>query len=1062
MVQSSAAERRQTRSPGPASIGSAGWATRIFAATGQAGSKLAPVQSVDLRSALWLERRITPALLMAAAAAAAAIGGGARSWIWFAAMALAIMLRFVLAQRHYLSRDPVVPGVGIGRLYLLLHACDLALWAILFAALLTPQPVTLAVAGAAAAVTMMLGTLTLSAVRAPLLVAMLSWAVIVGLGVTRTGAAGLWLAAALLPWLAAAGWLSWARGTDLARARDPGRAAQGTLSGRTRFGWQAAIRAVPTPLIVIRLGRVVEVNEAALSFLGRDERSVIGLPVDECIHVDPADALVPTSAARGSTQVQVLPASRTFEGEPWSARVRVLSPGKRGSAVVVALTRPATTTGPFAFAADDARRLAAWIGGERGYPWYRDDRGRVFLPNEFGGDPTATDSGATGFPLAGLLETSDRERAQRAWVTAVERGRVFDERLRFAPGALASRVVRVTALLPAAATATSPVIGMIAPVAADAVDGPRESGWGGDPLFARLPVLVWVVDAFGRLVHTEGADPWRWGRNESAGPHPLWSEAFGFVDPAQADVVNALRRALSGRPTFDLVNSRVTRSGGRVVLRSHFIPLDGDGRRVDSGGNASAPRRILVLDTIASPQQLAEIDRLRRSKAQYRALVESSTSLIWAVDASFKLTFASRRAAREIYGYSPQELLGRSVGMLLAPQADQSAARHVLACLRIGQPFKDVEMMQQAKDGQRVIVSVSARPLMANDGSFVGALGMNVDLTMLKQRERRLTEALRVERTVLDSAGQAIAVIKDGQVARCNDAFLRLMEATPVQLARAPLADFFADAGVWTDILAAADAERPQDRAAVREVQIRRGTRDVSVSAPWCQLTARSIAAGEYVIVLTDIDNIRQREADALHDAHHDDLTGLPNRRLLGIRASGALSAAGLRQSSCAVLALDLDGFKQINDRYGHKVGDAVLKEIAVRLERTMRPQDTVARRGGDEFAVLVPEAGGNIDVERIAERILAAIEQPLTLISGDVTNVSVSIGVAVAPDHGREFERLMQLADLAMYEAKLRGRNRFAFAASAGATAAPASTAEYGSNVTPLPTRGARSNGTH
>ena len=1058
-MPSSAAESRPLRSPATTSPGKAGWSTRIFAATGQAGATHAPVLSADLRSALAFERRITPALLITAGAAATAVASGARGGVWFCALALAIVLRFVLAQRHYQSRDAVVPGAGVGRLYLLLHAGDLALWAILFAVLLPPQPVVLAVVGAAAAIAMMLVTLCLSAARAPLLVVLLGWGVIIGLGVMRTGASGLWLAAALLPWLAAAGWLAWARGGDLASAFDSGRAVQ-TVSGRTRFGWQAAIRAVPTPLIVIRLGRVVEVNEAALGFLGRDERSVIGLPVEECIHVDPAEALVPTATARGSAPVQVLPASRTFDGEPWSARVRVLSPGKPGSAVVISLMRPAAV-GAFAFAADDARRLAAWIGGDQGFPWYRDERGHVFLPNEFGGDPTASGGGANGFPLSGLVEPSDRERAEKAWADAVGRGRVFDERLRFAPGALASRLVRVTALLPAAATAMSPVIGMIAPVAESTAQAPA-SGWAGDPLLSRLPVLVWVVDAFGRVVHSEGADPWRWGRKDGTGSSPLWSRAFGFIEPTQGDVATALRRALAGQPTFDLINSRSTRTGGRVVLRSHFLPFNVDAARAASAGQAIEPRRALVLDTIASPQQLAEIDRLRRSKAQYRALVESSTSLIWAVDASFKLTFASRRAAREIYGYLPQELLGQSVGMLLAPNADQSAARHTLACLRIGQPFKDVEMVQQAKDGQRVIVSVSARPLLANDGSFAGALGMNVDLTMLKQRERRLTEALRVERTVLDSAGQAIAVIKDGQVARCNDAFLRLMEATPTQLARAPLADFFADAGVWHDILAMADAERPQDRAAVREVQIRRGTRDPGTSAPWCQLTARSIAAGEYVIVLTDIDNIRQREADALHDAHHDDLTGLPNRRLLGIRASGALSAAGLRQSSCAVLALDLDGFKQVNDRHGHKVGDAVLKEIAVRLERTMRPQDTVARRGGDEFAVLVPEAGGHVDVERIAERILAAVEQPLTLISGDVTNVSVSIGVAVAPDHGREFERLMQLADLAMYEAKLRGKNRFAFAATATASTAPTTTADYGPNVTPLPTRGVRSNGSH
>jgi diguanylate cyclase (GGDEF)-like protein/PAS domain S-box-containing protein len=1046
----------------------AGWATRIFAATGAAVAGEAPV-FVDLRGALAAERRLTPAMLIAAGGAAAAIamtalpkGAGSASalsvWVWLVAMVLAIGARFVLAQRHASAHQAVAASTVTGRLYLGLHAAELVLWLVFFAALLRPQPLPLAVTGACAAIAVFLQAWVLSAMRAALLVSLATWVLIVGVAGLRAGAPGVWFALALLAWLAAAAWFAWSRGAESGTGRANARNRHGTLGGRTRFGWQAAIRAVPTPLIIVRHGRVVEVNDAALAFLGRDERSVVGEAVEECIHVDPADALLPISRPHGPQNVQVLPATRTLDGEPWSARVRVLSPGNVGSAVVIALTRPAATVGPFAHADSDARRVAAWLGGARGYPWYRDERGRVFLPKEFGADPGVIGS-TQGFPLLGLVETPDRERAQAAWLLAVNRGRVFDERLRFAPGAMAARAVRVTALLPAAATASSPVIGMIAPLAdehaaGDPLDAASGAHAGDGGLLARLPVLVWAIDTQGRVVFTQGADPWRWGGREdvqgSKGHAPSWYEKFAFMESSRLELARALRHALAGRPTFDVINSRTTRSGGRIVLRSHCVPL----KREDGAGGAGV-YQVLVLDTIASPQQLAEIDRLRRSKAQYRALVESSTSLIWAVDAAFKITFASRRAAREIYGFAPSELIGQSVGTLLAPSVDQSAARHVLACLRIGQSFKDVEMIQQAKDGQRVIVSVSARPLLTNDGIFVGALGMNVDLTMLKQRERRLAEALRVERTVLDSAGQAIAVVKDGQVARCNDAFLNLMEATPAQMARARPAEFFADPDAWRDILAAADAERERDRAAVREVQIRRSGRAAGAGAPWCQLTARAIAPGEYVVVLTDIDHLRQREADALHDAHHDDLTGLPNRRLLAIRAAGALGASALRLSSCAVLALDLDGFKQINDRYGHKVGDVVLREMASRLERAMRPQDTVARRGGDEFAVLVPEAGGRADIERIAERILAAIEQPVALPSGDVTNVSVTIGVAMSPDHGRDFERLMQLADLAMYEAKLRGKNRYTFAA------APPEPPDYGANVTPLVPRAARANGT-
>jgi diguanylate cyclase (GGDEF)-like protein len=248
--------------------------------------------------------------------------------------------------------------------------------------------------------------------------------------------------------------------------------------------------------------------------------------------------------------------------------------------------------------------------------------------------------------------------------------------------------------------------------------------------------------------------------------------------------------------------------------------------------------------------------------------------------------------------------------------------------------------------------------------------------------------------------------------------------------------DYFSSTEDWPSIMAAADAGREVDRAASREVQVMRGARATAAGAMWCQITARWIAPGEYVLVLADIDHIRVREAEALHHAHHDDLTGLPNRRLLAVRGNAALAASGLRNSACAVLAIDLDGFKEINDLHGHKVGDQVLREVALRLGKLLRPQDTVARRGGDEFTMLLPDVQGRADIERIAVRLLQAIEQPVQLGDGASGHLSASVGVAIAPDHGRDLDRLLQLADLAMYEAKLKGKNRYAFARMIGGAA--------------------------
>ena len=474
---------------------------------------------------------------------------------------------------------------------------------------------------------------------------------------------------------------------------------------------------------------------------------------------------------------------------------------------------------------------------------------------------------------------------------------------------------------------------------------------------------------------------------------------------------------------------------------------------------------VLVLDTIGSHAELIELDRLRRSKSQYKSLVEASASLIWACNDQFIITFVSRRATREIYGYETRELIGRPIEALLPTDIEQPAVGIAFEGLREGKPIRDLEAVHMTQGGRRLIMSISAAPLRRPDGSFAGALGMNADLTALKSRERRLSEALRVERTVLDSAGQAIAVVKLGAVQRCNDAFLRLVNLPPDELAHTQVSDCLLEADDWRDVTEAAEDASTRDQAVVRELRVRRGAKlgraiGSGEGAAWCQVTARSIAPGEFVLVIADIDTLKQREANALHEAQHDELTGLPNRRLLAERAASALATSELRHVSCAVLAIDLDGFKDINDQYGHEVGDLMLRAIAERLTRVMRPQDTVARRGGDEFAVLAPDVGARLEVEKISLRLLQAISQPV-LLPGDTSvdgsdelqsslpplTVSASIGVALAPEQGRDLERLLQLADLAMYEAKLKGKNRFAFAQNAGLP----------NNVTPLVPRATR-----
>jgi len=945
------------------------------------------------------------------------------AWIWLVVFALNLLVRVLLASQFEAVEPPLTPSSTPALVYFASYAIDILLWAALFGAIGNAPQLISSGAGFAAAGAVLLAALICGGWKPLLLPILAGWVGITIVMLARVPASSQ-PAIFLFPvWLCAVWWL----GSRRSRAA-PVRDARTTLAARTRFGWSTAIAAMPTPLIIVRHGRVADVNGPAAQHFGRDELSLIGRRAQDCVKVEPQEALDPLRAPRDSAAVTVTPILAGADQAPWTARVRVLEPGKESSVLVVALLRPAAAAVADSVAAE-AARFAAGVGGTAARPWYRDESGRLVVPPGLPLPPAAYVE--KEFPLAYCALADERPHLNAAWVAMLDGGPTFDQRVTIVDARGVLRQARIVAVVRPAATqqfGALPIIGSIAPARADRS--------GVDPAFAelarQLPVLFWLVDAMGRVIYTHGTDSWRWGMQRPAEERPLWFDAFALRNGSRIDVQTALQKAAAGKPTYDLINSRTTKTGGRIVLRSHFVPYKG----AAPAGLAHAGT--LVLDTIAAPEQLAEIDRLRRSKAQYRALVEASTSLIWACDAQFRFTFVSRRAAREIYGYEPEELIGVSLARLFASGADQTGARQTLAKLRVGERLRNVEMVHAAKSGSKLVVSVSAVPMKTSDGGFGGAIGMNADLTVLKLRERRLTEALRIERTVLDSAGQALAVVKDGLVARCNDAFLHLLQADPAVLARSPLADYFATIEEWTAITGAADAARAQDRAATREAQVRRGSRAAGQTTAWCQVTARAIAPGEYVVVLADIDHIRQREEEALHDANHDELTGLPNRRLLATRATSAFAATALRNARCALFAIDLDGFKEINDRYGHDIGDRVLREIAARLARAMRPQDTVARRGGDEFAVLVPDAGHHTDTERIAHRLLAAIAQPVEA-PGTTLSISASVGIALAPDHGNDLERLLQLADLAMYEAKLRGKNRYAFAAEAGGYLTPA-----------------------
>ena len=198
----------------------------------------------------------------------------------------------------------------------------------------------------------------------------------------------------------------------------------------------------------------------------------------------------------------------------------------------------------------------------------------------------------------------------------------------------------------------------------------------------------------------------------------------------------------------------------------------------------------------------------------------------------------------------------------------------------------------------------------------------------------------------------------------------------------------------------------------------------------WCAVSAVRTQDGRithYVAIFSDVSDRKRAEARIEFLAHHDSLTGLPNRVLLRDRFDQAIAHAARAHTKIALLFLDVDHFKAVNDSLGHPVGDALLRQIAKRLRDCVRAEDTVCRQGGDEFVILLTDVGDTQAASVVAEKVLATLREPLE-VDGHSLSTACSLGISLHPDDGEGFDVLLQKADTAMYRAKGSGRNTFRF----------------------------------
>ena len=269
-----------------------------------------------------------------------------------------------------------------------------------------------------------------------------------------------------------------------------------------------------------------------------------------------------------------------------------------------------------------------------------------------------------------------------------------------------------------------------------------------------------------------------------------------------------------------------------------------------------------------------------------------------------------------------------------------------------------------------------------------------------------------------------IVVSRAGEILDMSDAFLHLVAADRQAVIGSPLTDFVhPDDAAQVDL----DSARLFDPAHPVQVRIvRAGWGVVWVSIGITEVQRRD-RPDVIVMAFDDITQYRKAERALAHRASHDPLTGLPNRAVLMSHLGRVLARLGRRPGTVALLFVDLDGFKTINDTHGHRAGDSVLRDVAGRIVAAVRGDDVVARMGGDEFVVVCDSLESSVESALVAERIRAAMEGPFEA-HGRTHRIAASIGVAQTSDAGTSGEDLLRRADLAMYRAKERGRNRVEF----------------------------------
>jgi len=417
----------------------------------------------------------------------------------------------------------------------------------------------------------------------------------------------------------------------------------------------------------------------------------------------------------------------------------------------------------------------------------------------------------------------------------------------------------------------------------------------------------------------------------------------------------------------------------------------------------------------AAEAQVAENQQL------LHAIVDHAPALVFVFDAAGRLILCNQQFEKAV-GRHRDDLIGQQRTSFLPSDIAREHLHNDLQVLAAREPIS-FEENNVEPDGPHVYLTVKS-PLYAPSGAAWAVVGVSTDIT---ERKRSESES-RLAATVFGNTADGIIITDaQGTIISVNRAFNQITGYSAEEVIGAKPSilksehqepSFYEE--MWRTLLA----------GGVWQGEIWNRRKDGELFPEWLTISPVRHGHGEisnFVAVFSDISTIKRSQAELEHLAHFDPLTDLPNRVLFRDRVSRAFEQARRHENRVAVLLLDLDGFKTINDSLGHPVGDRLLQMVGERLRQCVREEDTVSRLGGDEFAVVLSNLELGEDAIEVARKILLCAQEPFT-VEGHNALVTTSIGIAVFPDDGDNANDLIRNADAAMYEAKTAGRNTYRF----------------------------------